>query len=114
VSRGLGRVERAILDVLAEVPGTRMSTKTLVALVFGTAPPGPFIPHGATTAQVASVARAVRSLERKGLVVTSPSNAAHRRRQVRGFGDQVSDVAGAYRPSSRTTVSSSRPPTSVP
>jgi hypothetical protein len=39
MSRGLGRVERAILDTLAEVPGARMSTKTLVALVFGTAAP---------------------------------------------------------------------------
>jgi DNA-binding MarR family transcriptional regulator len=53
--------------------------------VFGTAAPGPFIPHGATTTQVASVARAVRSLERKGLVAISPSNAMHRRRQVRAL-----------------------------
>ena len=60
-----------------------MSTKTLVALVFGTGTPGPFMPHGATKTQVASLARAVRSLERKGLVVTSPSNALHCRRQVR-------------------------------
>jgi hypothetical protein len=82
MSRGLGRVERAILAALGEVPGARMSTKTLVAKVFGRAPPGPCIPHGATTIQVASVARAVRSLERKGLVATSPSNALHRRRQV--------------------------------
>jgi hypothetical protein len=82
MSRGLGRVERAILAALAEVPGVSVSTKTLVAKVFGTGTPGPFIPHGATTTQVASVARAVRSLERKGLVATSPSNALHRRRQV--------------------------------
>jgi DNA-binding MarR family transcriptional regulator len=34
---------------------------------------------------VASVARAVRSLERKGLVAISPSNAMHRRRQVRAL-----------------------------
>lgn len=85
VSRGLGRVERAILDALAEVPTSSLSTKTLVAKVFGTAAPGPFIPHGATTTQVASVARAVRSLERKGLVAISPSNAMHRRRQVRAL-----------------------------
>jgi len=83
VSRGLGRVERAILAALAEVPGARMSTKTLVAKVFGTAQAAPFTPHGATKTQVASVARAVRSLARKGLVATSPSNAVHRRRQVR-------------------------------
>jgi hypothetical protein len=83
MSRGLGWVERAILAALAEVPGASASTKTLVATVFGTAPAGPCIPHGATTTQVASVARAVRSLARKGLVVTSPSNTAHRRRQVR-------------------------------
>jgi hypothetical protein len=53
-----------------------------VAKVFGTAPPGPCIPHGATTTQVASVARAVRSLQRKGLVVVVPRGTAHRRRQV--------------------------------
>jgi hypothetical protein len=83
MSRGLGRVERAILEVLGEVAGASASTKTLVALVFGTATPGQYVPHGATTSQVASVARAVRSLRRKGLVVISPSNALHRRRQVR-------------------------------
>jgi hypothetical protein len=83
MSRGLGRIERAILNVLAEVPGASVSTKTLVARVFGTGTPGPFIPHGATKMQVASVARAVRSLERKGRVATSPSNALHPRRQVR-------------------------------
>jgi hypothetical protein len=109
MSRGLGWVERAILAALAEVAGARMSTKTLVAKVFGTAPPGPCIPHGATTTQVASVARAVRSLERKGLVATSPSNAAHRRRQVRAcpaapqaasFGSHSPhDRAGSAKPS---------------
>jgi hypothetical protein len=82
VSRGLGRVERAILDVLAEVPGASVSTKYLAARVFGTGTSGPFIPHGATRTQVASLARAVRSLERKGRVATL-SNALHRRRHVR-------------------------------
>jgi DNA-binding MarR family transcriptional regulator len=48
-------------------------------------PPAPYTPQGASKAQVASVARAVRSLERKGLVATSPSNAVHRRRQVRAI-----------------------------
>jgi hypothetical protein len=85
MSRGLGRIERAILSVLAEAPGTSVSTKTLVAQVFATATPGPFIPHGATKTQVASLARAVRSLARKGLVAISPSNAMHRRRQVRAL-----------------------------
>jgi hypothetical protein len=85
VSRGLGRVERAILEVLGEVPGSSVSTKYLVARVFGNRTPGPFIPHGATTTQVASVARAVRSLERKGLVVISPGKAWHRRRRVRAL-----------------------------
>jgi hypothetical protein len=84
MSRGLGRVEREILEKLGEAPaGAGMSTKTLVALVFGTATPGPFIPHGASRSQVRSVARAVRSLQRKGLVVVVPRSAAHRRRRVR-------------------------------
>jgi hypothetical protein len=73
-----------------------MSTKTLVAKVFGTAPAGPCIPHGATTTQVASVARAVRSLARKGLVVTSPSNAAHRRRQVRAYPPATRGAVGRH------------------
>jgi hypothetical protein len=85
VSRGLGRIERAILAVLADAPRVSVSTKYLVAKVFGNGTPGPFIAHGATTAQVASVARAVRSLERKGRVTTSPSNALHRRRQIQAI-----------------------------
>jgi hypothetical protein len=84
MSRGLGWIEQAILDALGEDPGgSGMSTKALVALVFGTATLGPFIPHGATKTQVASVARAVRSLQRKGLVVVVPRSAARRRRHVR-------------------------------
>jgi sulfite exporter TauE/SafE len=80
MSDGLGWVERAILDALGEGPA---STSTLVALVFGTATPGPYIPHGASRSQVRSVARAVRSLQRKGLVVILPRSAARRRRHVR-------------------------------
>jgi hypothetical protein len=83
MSRGLGRVERAILDALGDLPGASASTKTLVALVFGTATPAPYTPHGASKAQVASVARAVRTLARKELVVVLPSGASRRRRQVR-------------------------------
>jgi hypothetical protein len=81
MSRGLGRVERAILEVLGEVAGASASTKTLVALVFGTATPGQYVPHGATRTQVASVARAVRSLRRKGRVVIVPRAAFQRRRR---------------------------------
>ena len=84
MSSGLGRVERAILDVLRQhPPDVGMSTKTLVALVFGTATPAPYTPHGASRTQVASVARAVRSLQRKGLVTILPASAARRRRHVR-------------------------------
>jgi hypothetical protein len=84
MSRGLGRVERAILDALHQGPrDAGMSTKTLVALVYGTARPGPYVPHGATKTQVASLARAVRSLQHKGLVTILPASAARRRRHVR-------------------------------
>jgi hypothetical protein len=84
MSRGLGWVEQAILEQLGEDPaGAGMSTESLVALVFGTATPGPYIAHGASSSQVRSVARAVRSLQRKGLVVVVPAGGARRRRHVR-------------------------------
>jgi hypothetical protein len=84
MSAGLGRIEQAILDALREHPGADgLTTKTLVKLVYGTAPAGPFIPHGASAAQVASVARAVRSLHRKGQVELVPAGGARRRRHVR-------------------------------
>jgi hypothetical protein len=61
MSRGLGRVERAILAVLAEAhPGAYgPSTRTLAALLYGQHP---------TRAQRAAMHRAVSSLQRKGLV----------------------------------------------
>jgi hypothetical protein len=56
LSRGLGRVERAVLAALAE--GGR-STRTLAVQLYGRHP---------TPAQRAAMHRAVSSLERKGLV----------------------------------------------
>jgi hypothetical protein len=62
MSRGLGRVERGVLAALADPRRRTADTRGLAFAIFGTNPP--------TSAQRSSVARAVRSLEGKGLVST--------------------------------------------
>jgi len=66
MSKGLGRLQREILTALVEAPSTGLETDALVVKVFG---------QDATVSQVTSVRRAIRELERDGLVSV--------RRQVR-------------------------------
>jgi hypothetical protein len=77
MTSGFGRIERRLLEELTTLarqgsPGA--STSFLAERVFGETP---------TVTQRASVARAVRSLRRKGRVVIRPASAFHRRRWVR-------------------------------
>jgi hypothetical protein len=74
MTRADGRLERSILEALEAGPWSSCSTKVLATAVFGATP---------TATQRASLARAVRSLARKGRVVVTPADALHRRRQVR-------------------------------
>jgi len=60
VSRGLGAVERQVLTALANRP-KGASTTELAWGLFGAAP---------SSAQVVSLRRSIRSLERKGYVVS--------------------------------------------
>ena len=74
MSRGLGSMERAVLDALGQ---RQLTMYGLMWHVFGTTRPAQGVtdcpPLAATDAQRVSLRRAVRSLERKGLVKTEDS-----------------------------------------
>jgi hypothetical protein len=69
MSRGLGKIERAVLETLRGDPtgpwGAGPTVKSIGARVLGPSP---------TTAQLVSLRRAIRSLERKGLIVVRRSD----------------------------------------
>jgi hypothetical protein len=69
MSRGLGEIERAVLETLRGEPtgpwGAGPTIKAVAQRIYGPAP---------TVAQLVSLRRALRSLERKGLVVVRRSD----------------------------------------
>lgn len=78
MARDLGRIERRLVEALEALRGQgwpSAPTELLAVRVFGAAP---------TVAEKASLARAVRSLVRKGRVEVLPGGVfGRRRRQVR-------------------------------
>ena len=85
VSKGLGKTERAVMDALAS---RTLTMYGIMLAIFGPAQPplgalglwDDTPPTAATEAQKVSVRRAVRNLERKGLVEV------HDSRDIPGFG----------------------------
>jgi hypothetical protein len=69
MSRGLGKIERAVLETLRGAPtgpwGAGPTTKAVAERVYGPAP---------TVAQLVSLRRALRSLQRKGFIVVRRSD----------------------------------------
>jgi len=85
MSKGLGRMERAVLGELGD-GGRQCTTYGLASCIFGITRPYRNCmdkpPVDATEAQMVSLRRAIRSLQRKGLVKVSVFDYPGKRRNL--------------------------------